>query len=296
MSTSSVDSSRLMSAIGQVSHIAKNLHGDLMATASSDQTSKNFIQIWSRQASSDGWTLLITLHAGNHPTTSLAFCQPENGLVLACGTCGGHLLIYEARRPRSSLLPPPQTGDVAMATDQGAPDDTNTGSWSLAADLSCGKHPISSLAFAPRQLGLAIALASADGSCLVVEGDRPLGPETWTLQSSFKASAHSSRSQSLEGSHYSLCWRPSFDPHVAPLMAVAGPGGGVVSIWQYLQSTMGWKEVKSLKMGQAPEEEEERRTLVHWAPTLGRPSDLIAAAQGSTVEVFSLTGDTSDLR
>ena len=35
---------------------------------------------------------------------------------------------------------------------------------------------------------------------------------------------------------------------------------------------------------------------VHWAPTLGRPCDLIAAAHGPTVDIFSLTGDTSSLQ
>ena len=64
MSTSNVDSSRLMSALGQVAHVAKNHHGDLMATASSDQASKNFIQIWSRQASSE-WQGIRVDPAGN---------------------------------------------------------------------------------------------------------------------------------------------------------------------------------------------------------------------------------------
>ena len=35
---------------------------------------------------------------------------------------------------------------------------------------------------------------------------------------------------------------------------------------------------------------------VHWAPTLGRPCDLVAAAHGTSVDVFSITGDTSALQ
>ena len=159
------------------------------------------------------------------------------------------MVIYEARRPRSSLIS--STGpDVTMATDQSS-ELNHDSSWSAAAELSCGKHPISSIAFAPRQLGLAIAVASTDGSCFLVEGDRPLAPETWSLQSSFKvsnsSSSYSCRTMSPEGSHLSLSWRPSFDPHVAPLMAVGV--GGVVEVWQYIQSTMSWQQVKRLQLG-----------------------------------------------
>lgn len=35
---------------------------------------------------------------------------------------------------------------------------------------------------------------------------------------------------------------------------------------------------------------------VHWAPTLGRPCDLVAAAHGTSVDVFSISGDTSALQ
>lgn len=37
-------------------------------------------------------------------------------------------------------------------------------------------------------------------------------------------------------------------------------------------------------------------TSVHWAPTLGRPCELVATSHGSMVDIFSLTGDTSSLQ
>ena len=37
-------------------------------------------------------------------------------------------------------------------------------------------------------------------------------------------------------------------------------------------------------------------TSVHWAPTMGRPCELVAASHGSIVDLFSLSGDTSALQ
>ena len=43
------------------------------------------------------------------------------------------------------------------------------------------------VAFAPRQLGLVLAAACRDGGVHVLEADRLLAPDAWTVQSTFKA-------------------------------------------------------------------------------------------------------------
>ena len=43
------------------------------------------------------------------------------------------------------------------------------------------------VAFAPRQLGLVLAAACKDGGVHVLEADRLLAPNAWTVQSTFKA-------------------------------------------------------------------------------------------------------------
>lgn len=59
-------------------------------------------------------------------------------------------------------------------------------------------------------------------------------------------------------------------------------------VWHYVTELMLWQHAASLKVSST-----EPITSVHWAPTLGRPQDLIAVAHGTTVDVFSLHGDAA---
>jgi hypothetical protein len=170
--------------------------------------------------------------------------------------------------------------------------------WRQTSEVACGRQPVCALAFGPRQLGLTVAAATRGGCVHVLEADRVMAPNAWTPLSKFQAgaggasgapssSATGAASAASQGAT-SLCWRP-FSPGVAPLLAVAH--GARVEVWQYMQGVMSWARAASLPASQpgAPV------SSVHWAPTMGRPCELIAASRGASVDIVSLTGDTSSL-
>eukprot|EP00955_Chlamydomonas_euryale_P116242 366406-Chlamydomonas_euryale.AAC.5 len=242
----------------------------------------------------------------------LAWAHPENGPLLAGGTSTGRVLFWEAPRPLSNSAQSSMDEDMEDMRE-----------WRQSSEMACSKKPVCALSFAPRQLGLTVAAGCADGSVHMLEADRVLAPNSWTHQCKFQAGPQCS----------SLSWRP-FSPGVAPLIAVAS--GRQVDVWQYLQSIMAWQvgmeaphachlsscirvwslnvhvfqnrqymrvcgsgccPVAMQRVAELPSSETGAEvSCVHWAPTMGRPCELVAAARGSAVDIVSLNGDTSSLK
>ncbi|GAX75427.1 hypothetical protein CEUSTIGMA_g2871.t1 [Chlamydomonas eustigma] len=278
MSTIKASWSQLAST-GQVICLSTTLHDDMMATSSQDGSCCQ-VQVWEKDSSTGDWDLISQISTDSQIQT-LAWCHPENGQLLVGGSQTGAVYIWRPPRPGFSRNELTSTSGYGREEGMSLDDEKE---WVQSGHVMCSKHPIRHVCFAPRQLGLVLCAACQGGSVHVIEADRVLGPRNWSVQSTF------SMGPGLPGKKCGgVTWR-SFSPGVAPLLAVGSKG--IVEIWQYMQRVMKWQRVSTFSLS----EPDAQSVSVHWAPTLGRPCDLIAAAHGKVVDIFSLTGDTSDLK
>lgn len=105
-----------------------------------------------------------------------------------------------------------------------------------------------------------------------------LDSQLWTggsIDSSSGAAASGIDSGGITG----LAWRPP-SAGVPPMLLVSGPTGAAV--WWHDAARCVWAESAQLPGPPA--------SAVAWAPLLGRPADLVAAAAGRDITVWSLEG------
>lgn len=88
-----------------------------------------------------------------------AWAHSEHGHTIACASEDGIIRIWQ---------------QVPAAQEQ-------PGAWHQTASLEESILPISTLQFAPKQLGLQLAAASQDGNVRFYQANRPLSPDRWQL-------------------------------------------------------------------------------------------------------------------
>ncbi|KAI8471346.1 MAG: WD40-repeat-containing domain protein [Monoraphidium minutum] len=228
----------------------------------------------------------------------MATCSTSGAVrVWACGGGGGGAagddgaaLLHEAQVPGDPVKvawAPAEHGTILVAaTAQGAAHVLLTGAdgqWRAGGQLACGRGAVRDLAFAPAQHGIVVAAASDDG-CVYIHEAAPAGGGaggggglSWTLLSKIRACE--------EGPCRCVSWR-GFTAGLPPLLLASAARGA--KAWVYQQAF--WREACSLESPTgAP------AAALHWAPTLGRPFELAAAAYGSAVAIYRLSGSPGDL-
>eukprot|EP00877_Chromochloris_zofingiensis_P005053 jgi/Chrzof1/14549/Cz09g07010.t1 len=230
------------------------------------------MQVWQSVTGEDGWTLLHSDKVSD-TLTKVAWCDPEHGPLILVGSTHGTVHVLQGPCSTSRR-------------------------WQWVGRLQCGKASITDLKFAPTQFGLLVAASSRDGHVYMYEaasdtytarqhddGGLTEGQScfSWSLQSKLKAVGSNGKDSSCG----CLCWRP-FTAGIPPIIVTGSREGAVA--WCYNQSTMSWKEAGRFRhdVGCAA-------IAVDWAPTLGRPYDLVAVSFGATVTVFKVTGTPTKL-
>eukprot|EP00798_Chlamydomonas_sp_ICE-L_P011473 gene11473-34189_t len=251
----------------------QNLCGTRLATSTEDDSQSSEIQIWEPGLGQGEWNLLSQIQTPD-PIVQFVWAHQEFGFLLSGCSSSGGVYVWEAPRPQDSKA----NADEAAAVEDEEMNGEDEPEWKQRFGMKCSTAPISDLVFVPRQLGLALAVASEDGNVCVLEAERPMAPNAWALQSKFMVSS--------KKGPVCLAWRP-FTPCLAPLLVVGSTEGA--QVWQYLPSFMKWQKVVALPLSSSAH----GVSSLHWAPTLGRQVDLLAVAHGCFVDIFSLAGSLS---
>ncbi|KAF8062038.1 seh1l [Scenedesmus sp. PABB004] len=287
---------------GSVVGAAYTLTGDRVATASDARV----VQVWACAATEPEWDLL---HAeelpGRAQPTQLAWAHPEHGAVLAVGTDAGTVLVLQG----------PSAGDDAWRLT--ATLDCGGGPISALA-FAPRQHGLVLAAAAAARPGAAAAAQLAGMSAVVLWEAPPaaVGVLEWTQLGRIKVPADA-------GSCRCLCWREAA-AGLPPLLALGHERGGG-SVWAYQQRGMAWavrggarpatpplplplppsppprarsRSPRAAPAAPAPQEvcafspphaaAGTPCAALHWAPALGRPSELLAAAFGALAVIYRL--------
>ncbi|KAK9813856.1 hypothetical protein WJX73_002216 [Symbiochloris irregularis] len=152
--------------------------------------------------------------------------------------------------------------------------------WSLQATLTHTSQSISDLQFAPPSLGLLFAAASKDGHVRLYKASRHGHDQAWQQDSGFIACQ--------QGPCFCLSWQPDPQRAGVPLLAVGSADGA--KVWAFREACGDWVSVVTVHKGAAPV------TCVDWAPSMGRPQDLLAVSCDSCVTIYGLEGPADNLQ
>jgi WD40 repeat protein len=207
---------------------------------------------WRRDGDTRDWVLSGSWEPQGQRVTTLCWAAPEFGSVVCSGGADGSVCLWAEA----------------------------AGGWELRARLAESGQGVLDVAFAPREMGPVVAAAYADGFVRLFEASAPLDAPSWDLHSELRAG---------EGGRActSVSWR-GHDPALPPLLA-AGTAGGGVQVWMFRRSLLRWE--RAAQLGSAADDYQGCPVAaVAWAPTLGRPAELVAAAAGTRVVLWALRG------
>ena len=217
------------------------------------------VATWQRDGDTRTWVGGSSWSADGLEVTCLCWAPPEFGNVLCAGTMEGAVCVWAQ-----------------------APD----GEWRRRARLTTTTHPATAASFAPRQLGPIVAVAFKDGSVRTFIAAETLDAESWDVAA-----------EVLPGrggvARTCLAWR-EHDAGLPPLLCV-GSSSGSIDVMMFRAASLGWEAVA--RLGSAGEDYSGQAIgAVAWAPTLGRPMDLLAVAAGRRVIIWALRGAVDALQ
>jgi len=145
---------------------AFDTYGRRMATCSGDRN----VRVWDLTDSGE-WTLTAQWQAHKGAVVSLSWAHPEFGSILA--TCGDdqEAKIWEERNSAGSM----------------------NAKWIVRANLTEARRAVNAVAFSPRQFGLKLAVASADGCVRIYEAVDIMNLAQWPLAATLQAFQDSNR-------------------------------------------------------------------------------------------------------
>lgn len=239
---------------------------------------------WEKIAS---WTAV-----GNSAVSCLCWAPPEFGNVVCGGTVSGSVCFWS--------------------------QDGQTGQWSLRTCIhACGKLATCA-AFGPAAFGPWVAVGFGDGSVRVYEASSTLNAKSWELHSSLQLERFPTYTTTVPTcSVTSVSWRNEQDD-CPPLLAVGTSSEAFpCEIWMFSQDRLLWEQVNRLGVHDLTDVMEDgdnngtisdsrdrngnnasgqTATVAAWAPTLGRPVELLAVASGNLVTLWSLQGQADSLQ
>ncbi|BDA47913.1 probable Nucleoporin SEH1 [Coccomyxa sp. Obi] len=170
----------------------------------------------------------------------------------------------------------PEHGAVlAVLTDTGVvtlfSEDAQCGHPRMQPVASFSNQDVTALSFAPKEMGLQLAIVSRRGRVRVYHAASSSAANDWVLQTEFEGSSLSECT--------SLCWR-SYSQALPPMMLLGTREGA--QVFYYKGQLMSWE--LAAKLGN------EAVYDVAWASTANGHDEYIASAQGIKVVIWQLKG------
>mmetsp|Transcript_18292 Transcript_18292/g.44049 ORF Transcript_18292/g.44049 Transcript_18292/m.44049 type:complete len:349 (-) Transcript_18292:148-1194(-) len=255
-----------------IHHVAHDYFGMRLATCSSDKTIRVF-----EKGEDDKWVLASQWNAHKGVIWKVGWAHPEFGQVLASCSDDRTVMIWS------------EIGG-------GTPDSKLT--FQLMATLTDFEKGVRCITFAPNHMGLILASGCNDGKVRLHHGSATKLQE-WTLQSDFSpdldhpATAAGFSTAGLSIYVTGLSWNKNRGD--CAMLAVGWWRGGEpgmtmsnVAVWGFHTERKTWGLVTRLEL-----ELDRRGSMaevrdVDWANSCGRTTHVIAAAVGSTVQVWKL--------
>eukprot|EP00899_Mesostigma_viride_P025422 jgi/Mesvir1/6064/Mv00795-RA.1 len=232
------------------------------------------------------WKVQIGGGQRAHHFTKMAWAHPEFGQLLVAATTSGAVYVWEeAAASGAPILGGPTDGFVCRCEQ--LPGDPAGGlCWRLRAELCDTDAAINDVQFAPCQLGLRLATASADGCVRVYETSNVLLLDSWQMQTEFQASSGAGCT--------SIDWRPAPFPPLTPACLLVGTGGdtdaaakpstgGTATIWVCHEALSRWVPLASV-----PTTSGTAVVDVAWAPNMGRADELLATVAGDVISIWRI--------
>lgn len=215
-----------------------DFYGKLLATCSADHT----IRIWKKDQK-DEWKLTQKAIECQCSVRKLSWAHPMFGQILAC--CFGKAIAFYANKGTKER---PQ--------------------WTKKADVKDSHSEVMWIEFAPKHLGLQLAIASG-AEVLCIQTHDLVRLKSWQIKERFRAPADV----------LCLSWNPTrYDDN--KLLAVGTSKNAYV--YEFDPQRRQWRQAILLKHD-APVID------IQWAPCPGRESHWIATASGHLVRIFEFT-------
>lgn len=193
----------------------------------------------------------------------MALAAPEFGNVICIGTIEGTVCFW------------------AEAPGEGA--------WRCKAKIRASKKPATSVSFAPSSHGPLVAVAFADGCVRFFLATEPMDALIWDLHSEIRIGT------TEEVPITSLSWRRGSSEDAMPMLLCLGDISGNSSVWIFREKYLAWEKAADIpKYGKNEvaivQQETYPVTYIAWAPSIGRPYDIIAVALDRNVILWKLEG------
>lgn len=215
--------------------IAYDYHGKRMATSSCDQ----FVKIW--DLINGEWKCTASWKSHTGVVWRVTWAHPEFGQVIATSSYDRTTGIWEE-------LPP---------------EDGQEGKWVKRGNLVDSRSSIVDVKFAPKHLGLKLAICSVDGNIRIYEAPDIMNLSQWTLQHEIVCKMPCS----------CLSWGPS--RLLPPTIAVGSDNpnaNACVQIYEYNDNMRTWIKAESIGTITSPVRD------IAFSPNLGRSYDMLAIA------------------
>jgi nucleoporin SEH1 len=157
--------------------VAFDVYGRRMATCSGDR----LVRIWDL-TDTGAWILGASWQAHRGAVTGVAWAHPEYGSVVASCGADGDVKIWEERGTSS-------TSSVIAnnPSSQQQQQQQQQVRWNLKASLTEARRSVTCVQFAPRHLGLKLAVGGADGCVRVYEAVDIMNLTQWPLAATLQS-------------------------------------------------------------------------------------------------------------
>jgi WD40 repeat protein len=217
-------------------------YGRRLATAGADGE----LHLWQRDANENNerFAKVASWKPHSGPVYKVGWAHPEFGQLLASASLDRNVKVWQE------------------------PTDTHgNGAWDERANLLDARMSVLDLCFAPRHLGLKLALCSLDGYVRIYQCADMIKLNYWQLSDEFEA---------CKNGCSALAWNPS---RIAPEHAVVAVGDvdGRLALWEQAPGMRTWRCAAAVDRAH-----EGAVTCVSWAPSMGRAYHMIATCGKDT--------------
>jgi len=241
--------------------VAYDFYGRRMATCSSDQSVKVF-----DLDENDEWrcTADWKTHAGS--VWKVNWAHPEFGQILATCSFDRTAAIWEE-----------------IVGESGSNSQNKSQShWVKRTSLVDSRTNVTDIKFAPKHMGLLLAICSADGGVRIYEAPDIMNLSQWSLQQEMNLKIPAS----------CLSWNPSFSRLHPPMLAVGSDdtntaSGAKVFLFEYIENSHRWTKAETINTIFEPVHD------IAFAPNLGRSYHILGIAS-KDVRIIVLRPPTKD--
>lgn len=226
--------------------VAYDFYGRRMATCSSDQSVKVF-----DLDENDEWRCTADWKTHSGSVWKVNWAHPEFGQILATCSFDRTAAIWE---------------EIVGESGNSA-HNKNQSHWVKRTSLVDSRTNVTDIKFAPKHMGLLLAMCSADGGVRIYEAPDTMNLSQWSLQQEINLKMPAS----------CLTWNPSLS-RLHPWMLAVGsddttPGtGGKVFLFEYSENSHRWSKAETVSSITEPVHD------IAFAPNLGRSYHILGVA------------------